>query len=379
MFGHLFIYRLKCMARDKTLIFWTLLYPIVMGTFFFFAFGHLAKEGEFKPIRVAVVDSAAYQADIPLRSMLDALSKPGKSQLLDIRVSKAEAAEELLEEGDVDGIINVQGAIGLIVRESGLNQSVLKDVLDGYVQTSSTATRILRQNPAAGPGLFSDLQRHTHCTVQTSFSDAPPNNVLNYFYALIAMTCMFGSFLGFKNATQTQANLSDQALRRSVAPTHKLAVILSDTAASLVIAVTEVWMLLAYLAFVLGVDFGPEIGYILLTGVIGSLAGVSWGTFIGSLLRLSEGAKMGILIAANLFLSFLAGLMFVNIKDIIAHKFPALSYINPVALITDALYSLYIFEGHGRFFLNMGLLGLITLILFAAGYLKMRGERYASL
>lgn len=380
MFRHLFVYRLKCLLRDRTQLFWTLLFPMVLGSFFFLAFGNLMKEdGAFRPIPAAVIDSPAYRADAALRMMLDGLSRPGEHQVLKLTVTYSENAQKLLDKGDVDGIIAVGDSISLNVKQSGLNQSILKAILDEYAHVSATAGHILLQNPSAGPELLAAIREHVVYTEPISFSSAPPNLLLTYFYALIAMTCMFGSFWGLKNSLQTQANLSTQALRRSVAPTHKLAVVLSDTAAALTISVVEVLGLLVYLAFALGVDFGPAAGYVALTCLVGSLAGVAWGTFLGSLFRLSEGTKIGILIGGNLTLSFLAGLMFANMKDIIATKAPVLSYINPVALITDALYSLYIFESHGRYFLNLGLLCIISAAFCAAGFLKLRGERYASL
>ena len=44
--------------------------------------------------------------------------------------------------------------------------------------------------------------------------------------------------------------------------------------ASLLIHLTEMLLLLIFLRFVLQVDFGPKVGYVLLTTVIGSIAGV---------------------------------------------------------------------------------------------------------
>jgi len=75
----------------------------------------------------------------------------------------------------------------------------------------------------------------------------------------------------------------------------------------------------------------------------------------------------------------LAGLMIDTMKDMIARKAPVLSYINPAALITDAFYSLYIFESHRRFFLNIGLLLLISSSMCILSFLRLRRDRYASL
>ncbi len=43
--------------------------------------------------------------------------------------------------------------------------------------------------------------------------NAPPDNSLSYFYSLIAMACLYGSFWGMNEVTDIQANLSDRAAR----------------------------------------------------------------------------------------------------------------------------------------------------------------------
>ncbi len=380
MFWHLFAYRLKCLLRNRGLIFWTLLFPLFMATLFHFAFGNLMTTGTFQPIKVAVVDNVAYRRDIGLQQMLSAISEPGDGQLLDLTITDPEQAAELLEERTVAGTILVsEQGVALEVKRSGLNQSVLKAVLDDYVQTASTVSQILQQNPNAAPELMAALQQRIHYTVEKNLSDAEPNIMLIMFYALIANTCLFGSSWGLKNSTDTQANLSDQGLRRSAAPTHKLRIILSDTLAALVITYSEVLILLGYLGLVLGVQLGNELGYILMIALLGSLTGVAWGTMFGTLFRQSEAVKGGIITVVNLTFSFFSGMMFADIKYIVDQAAPWFSYINPTALISDAFYSLYIFDSHERFFLNAGLLGVTAVVLSVVSYLGLRSERYASL
>ena len=53
-----------------------------------------------------------------------------------------------------------------------------------------------------------------------------------FFYALIAMACLYGCFIGFGSAITLQANLTPLAARRSVTPTHKLKLILSEQISS---------------------------------------------------------------------------------------------------------------------------------------------------
>jgi ABC-2 type transport system permease protein len=380
MFMHIFGYRLKCLVRDKETVFWTLLFPLLLATFFYFAFGHLtAKLEGFNPVRAVVVDSEAYRENAAFRQVLESLSKAGENQILELTLAGEQEAERLLEDGTCAGIITVGETIGLTVKQSGINQSILKAILDEYAQTSKTVTGIVAKNPRVAGQLIRELENRKSHTEQVSFSDAVPDTMLGYFYALIAMACMYSAFWGLRNTIDVQADLSIQGARRSVAPTHKLQVVLSDALAALAISFAEVLILLAYLVFVLRINFGNQLGYVLLTCLAGCIAGVSLGCFIGTVVRGSENAKTGILIGTSMIMSFLAGLMWVDMKDIIARKAPVLSYINPAALTADAFYSLYVFDTHRRFFINIGMLCLISAVMCTVSFMRLRRERYASI
>jgi ABC-2 type transport system permease protein len=380
MFMHVFGYRLKCLIRDKETVFWTLLFPLLLATFFYFAFGHLTVELEgFNPVKTVVVDSEAYRENVAFRQVLESLSQAGENQILELTVAGEQEAERLLEDGAVAGIITVGEKIRLTVKQSGINQSILKAILDEFAQTSKTVTGIVAKNPEVARQLIRDLENRKSHTEQVSFSDAVPDTMLAYFYALIAMACMYSAFWGLRNTVDVQADLSAQGARRSVAPTHKLGVVLSDALAALAISFAEVLILLAYLVLVLGIDFGNQLGYVLLTCLAGCIAGVSFGNFVGTIIRGSEAAKIGVLIGMSMLMSFLAGLMWVDMKEVIARKAPVLSYINPAALIADAFYSLYVFDTHRRFFINIGMLCVISVVMCVASFMQLRRERYASI
>ena len=65
MFVHIFSYRLKCLLRDKVTIFWTMLFPLLLATFFQLAFSNLTTGEKFKPVTIIAVDNAAWQKTIP--------------------------------------------------------------------------------------------------------------------------------------------------------------------------------------------------------------------------------------------------------------------------------------------------------------------------
>ncbi len=380
MFIRLYIGRLKCLLGDRLLVFWTMLFPLALATLFHFGFGNMLSGAEsFSPVPVAVVENDAYRENDAFRQALDAAAS-GDSPLLALTVTDADTAENLLKKGEVDGVILPAEKISLTVKESGLNQNLVKTFLDEYAQTEQAVMDILARNPAAAQeGLFDRLTGQASATREITLSGAAPNTMLQYFYALIAMACLFGGFWGMRNTTDLQADLSAVGARRSIAPTHKLTAILSDECAALTVHFAGMLVLLAYLVFVLRVDFGRQIGYVLLTCLVGATVGVSLGTLIGTLFQKKEGLKTAFLLSLTLTMSFLAGLMFVNMKDIVAHYVPVLSYLNPAALISDAFYCLYIYESHTRFFLNIGLLVGFSLLFGLISFFAVRRQRYVHL
>lgn len=118
------------------------------------------------------------------------------------------------------------------------------------------------------------------------------NGSAQFFYALIAMTCLYGCFIGFGSAITLQANLTALAARRCVTPTHKLKLILSEQIASFWLGYFDVIVLLIYLRYILKLDFQGKIGPMLLISFFGSLIGVSIGIFVGSLGKMKEGERL---------------------------------------------------------------------------------------
>ena len=100
---------------------------------------------------------------------------------------------------------------------------------------------------------------------------------------------------------------------------------------------------------------------------------------VSALVKKGEGIKTAILVVTSMAASFLAGMMNVNMKYIIEKNIPLLSYINPAALITDGFYTLYYYNTHERFFINIAILTVLSIIFCLTTYFVIRRQKYASL
>lgn len=378
MFAHIFVNRLKCLLRDKETIFWTMMFPLILATFFNLALSNIGRNEVFKSIHIAVIEDSAYHNEKSFKSALDEVSK-GDDRLFNLTLASKDQAEKLLDDNSIVGYISVEDPIKLVVTKSGMNQTIIKSFIDNYTQTVASVTSILTESPADQQKLFSELGNRQQYVKEVSGSSPEPDFVLNYFYSLIAMACFYGGLFGLREVSDIQADISPLAARINVAPVHKLKTFIYSMSASLLINIVELFVLLLYLRFVINVEFGSKIGYIILTTIVGSVVGLSYGAFISAVVKKSESIKIGILISVSMFLSMLAGMMFQNMKYIVQQKVPILSYLNPINLLTDAYYSLYYYDSFKRYTLNMIVL-CIFIVLFNSGiYFIIRRRKYASI
>ena len=68
-----------------------------------------------------------------------------------------------------------------------------------------------------------------------------------------------------------------------------------------------------------------------------------------------------------------------GIKGLIEDNFPLLNRINPAAVITDAIYSITIYDDPGRYTLNIVILVIMSLITGAFTFIMTRRECYDSI
>lgn len=375
---HIFKTRLKCLLRDKEMIFWSLLFPVALAILFNIAFSNLNDHDVFEPVRMAVVTDDNYLQDDAFQNALKSVSS-GKNKIFELQETSLDAARTLLLSNDISGYILAGNVPSLVTSGSGLGPSIAKAFLDSYVQTESSVHTILSIDPATYENLMASLNDRLSYTKEISPGGGESNPVLNYFYSLIAMTCFYGAFFGNREILDVQANLSPLAARVSVSPIHKMKSFLYSMCASLLISAVEILLFILFLAKVLGVGFGEDTGLVVLTALAGSFTGVAFGAFISSLVKKDENVKIGVIIAVSMTGSFLAGMMYVDMKYIVHQNVPFLSYLNPLNLLTDAFYCLYYYEGYTRYALNMGILGGFAVIFCIGTYFVIRRRKYAGI
>lgn len=380
--GVSFICTCKHLFRDRVQLFWNLLFPILLGTMFYIAFSGLSSDEAFHVIPVAVVLENENNAST-FKDTIDTLSEPGKDQLLDTVYVSGKEALALLEKKKVIGILQEGNPITLSISAemsgSKLEQSILSSFVTQYNLNYSAIENIAATHPEKLEAAVHTLSAATAYNTETAFTDGTLDEMLVYFFNLIALSCLYSYIGGMKVATYNQANLSALGARKCIAPVNKLVSLISELLAAFLYQFFCIFVCLSYLALVLKINFGDNTAYILLTALVGCITGVSMGFFVGSIGKMSFGVKNGILMAVSMLCCFFSGLMVGNMRILVEEFCPWLNRINPAALIADSFYSLTVYQSHERYFLNLGSLLFISALFYFGGFLIVRRRKYAAL
>lgn len=384
MFGNIYRKYILRSVRDKELVIWTLLFPILLSTLFYFSLGSIDKAETFAAIPTAVVADENMKNEIYLEKTLNALSAGEDSMLELVQAEDIKKADELLREDKVEGFLAVEdGTVKLYVKENGIHQTILKNILDRYIQTKDTVMAMIRENPASALEFAEDVRENWEDMgdgiAELQLSKEKPSSTVNYYYALLAMVCLYGGFHGVLIVNSLQANLSPQGARNTLSPGNRGILFCASYLAALTIQFICMLTALCYIRFVLKIDFGSQFSYAMAACLAGSMVGIAFGSLISMPAKWKGGVKVSIVVGVTMICCFLAGLMVGGINYQVEEKFPVLAMINPAARIADAFYCLYYYEDHARYFRDMGILLGMAAVLLSVSIVFARRKQYESI
>ena len=139
---HLLKYSFLSKIRNFNIVFWPLVFPLVLGTFFYFSFVNI-NEPDFQTLPVALLKEAS--ADTFFMTYLDEVEKSSPDLLKAEEMSEKEALEAL-QDKKVEGIYYVGKEPSLTVEGTGIEESILQTVLDSCENTRTTITNIMKKN-----------------------------------------------------------------------------------------------------------------------------------------------------------------------------------------------------------------------------------------
>ncbi len=342
MFLHNYKYSLRLMLGNRQLVFWTLAFPLIMALLFNMAFSNIEKSEKLDPVPIAVVDDSSFRSNMIYSETLKTL-------------------------GEGDDALHRDGQAVLKVTNSGMEE-IARQLQSGNKDIDYKAVFTAEAEKVMG--------------TDTGLKDTSPGNmsfVMIEYYSLIAMACMYSGLLSMTLMNYNLANVSPVGKRCTVSPARRGSRLLGSLSASFTVQLFGLLILYLLLLFVVRADFGTKLPQIILLSLLGSLAGLTLGVAVAVLVRINENAKLTVLISAVMAGCFFSGMMGITMKNIIDKNVPVLNRINPVAMITDGLYSLYYYESGERFIIDAVSLAVFSAVMLLISFTGLRRQQYDSL
>lgn len=393
MFIHNFKYAFKTLFKNRMLIFWTFAFPIILGTLFNMAFSNIENSEKLDIINIAIINNDDFENNEAFKTSFEELSdENNEDRLFNTQYTTEEKAKELLDNGEIVGYMKLKEDKPILTfTTSGINETIFKYVTEEIEQTSDIIKNLseteIQKQITSGNYNINYEEIYNKVIVLAKEDEVKLKNISNSnlsyimieFYALIAMTCLYGGMLSMISINQTLANMSNKGKRIAVSPTKKGTIILSSLLASYIAQLIGLAILFVYTLFVLKVDYGDNTCLIILLAMIGSFAGLTLGTFVGTLFKTNENAKTGILIALTMFWCYLSGMMGITMKYVVDKNVPIINKINPASMITDGLYSLYYYDTFDRYWFNIISLLIFAFVLMLISFFSLRRQKYDSI
>lgn len=392
MFKHEFKYSLKVLLKSKMLLFWTLAFPLILGVFFHMAFSDIEKNEKLDIIDIAIIDNKSFREDLLFKETFKKLSDDkNKEKMFAITYTDKLTAKKLLEDEKITGYLEFDKDVNLVVNHSDIYETILKYVVDevnSNKEILETLSKKEIENHYKNGMTSIDYQKIykeamnliSKDTVQ--LKDTSSKN-LSYtmieYYTLIAMACLYGGILSMFMLNKHLANMDSVGKRIAISSVKKAKMLLATLLASYIVQLFGLILLFFFTIFILNVDYGSHLYLVILLALLGSLAGLSLGIAVATLVKKNENAKTGILIAITMFCCFLSGMMGITMKYIIDTNIPLLNKLNPASMITDGFYSLYYYNTLDRFTFNIISLIIFSLFMILLSIRGLRREKYDSI
>lgn len=340
MFLRIFLYKFRQISRNRVLVGWNFLFPLVLSTAFYLGFGNLIKDDPdtFKTIEAGYVN--VDQSNTTFKEVLEGLAEEtdAHGKIISLHnYSSKEDATKAMNNGDIAGFYVEEGYdVDTVVPANGYESTTLNQIVREYDNGKTTIENIAKDHPENMQNAINMMYENFGILKQHDFGKNT-SQYLQYFFALIAMASLFSSWISTNILQGMCANLSEEGKRFECSPTSKMMAITAGILAGLVMQALANAIVIIYIQKVLTINMGAPLWNLILLSTIGSGLGISSGVLIGSIFK-NKQLLFAIPLCFSMTCSFFSGLMWGQIKQIIQYHCPIMNKINPAALLTDSMY-----------------------------------------
>lgn len=371
------------LVREKTLLWWAFLFPVVMCLLFMGMFSHLDAGYAEATTRLAVVEDANYQGAYGLPETIEAISSPDAGpKVADVTAYDTEdAALAATNAGDVDAYLMVDGdgmpQLHVAARLNGeLQPAVLEAVLDSYLHTRNEIAALLERDPQAleDASTVAAFRSDAVRTVRLQATKAAPDGKVRYYFALLGMVAGMGMMLSSQALRRVLPRCSEVGARVAVAGTPRWRILAATILGSWLCEFAVMLAVVAFMRLVCGVDFGSNAPLVMLAVLMSTLTACALGSLIGTFAGLTGGGTP-LVSAVSCGLSFFTGLYGAasqQVSDGLEAGMPLLAHANPLWQMTHCFFSLLYYDTLAPFWWSCLMLVTMALAFFCLAALNMR-------
>lgn len=397
-----FKYLFLALIRNKGMMVWTLLFPLILLTCFLFMFAGLDQEGQIEPIPVVVVENAAYEDDATFREFVEGLSDADDDdQLLDVTFAQTSGeatallADKLDDTPDYAGIIELSDdglpQVMLASRDADATaqmdevyQSILLTTMDTYASRHEFIAQLLQDDPSAlmKPAVLDALSGADSVTQKISLTQSAPKESVRYYFALLGFAGIMGGQISLIAVLWLLPRTSALGARRALGGVSRARSLFGTLAACWLVSYLCLLIAYAYLRFGIGIDFVGRDMACLGALAAASLMATSLGAAIAVIPKINDNAKSGILTAFVCVASLFAGLYgqpTMHLADLVAAACPLAQWVNPAVQVSQAMFSLMYYDTLMPYFSHIIALLVMAAVFFICSAAALRRQRYASL
>jgi ABC-2 type transport system permease protein len=318
-------YELKIFLGEISNMFWMMIFPILLLTFFTITFGGIRfYEYKFEKAVIAYHENSfmtLYMVegakDLPDMTTLDKTRL--ENSLFKGQMMTKEQALEALKTDQIDAYVDKD--LNLVISKNGISQMIMDEVI-------VTAKQVFR--------LGLPLESYDFNRVYVENIKEKYSSIDLIFYALFAMISLYGAYISVNIGNRLIVRDKTVALRNVISSTPKTWQVMISIVSSFLWSLFMVITLVIYSEFVLKQHFfSLDIKNIpiLLAALI---FGITWGLFIGTIIE-KESTQQAALISSLLIMSGISGFFSNSIEILIQRVFPQIIKYNPVSMISDEL------------------------------------------
>lgn len=385
MFLHNFKYSLKVLLRNKGLLFWTFAFPVILGLLFNLAFSNIENSEEFNTIEIAIINNDNFFNDEYYKQALESLTK---NKILNIKYTSKDEAVDLLEKKAITAYADGEN---LVINSNGVNETIVKYIFDELKINKEAINKSIEnelynninngQYEIDYEIIYSNIMNKLNDDKVTLKDNTSKN--LSYtmieYYTLIALAALYGGAIALNIIDKSLPNTCSVGKRINVSSIKRSTLILSGLLASYIVQIIGMIIVFLFTIFVIHVDYGDNIGMIVLVALLGSFASLCFGVMLSSCLKANENTKSGILIALTMLFSFFAGMTGISMKYIIDKNVPIINIINPCNMMVDSFYTMYYYGINKRLYFNLVSLVVFSAVMILISLKTLRRQKYDSI